>query len=429
MTATAPRYMTRFRCLAADCEDTCCAGLVVPVSRTRWRLLRDTVARGPDAARVEALVLPNPDSASDDDVAYVAKGDDGHCAFLDPRRLCSLHHQHGEAVLPDACALFPRAVTRRESRLEVAGSFGCPEVVRLCLLSEDALALDAVAPELAVRPELARELGGADAEEGWTRHAERVRGLALRILQRREHPFGARLFMLGQLAQRLEGFYFRGTESFRGEAREGAEARLDEVLLPFDVPEVLAALGTGFRSVSLPGGPWAGICAAALDARLGAVRSPRFLALAEAVRASYGGAEAAPDARWTHYVARRERLEPALGERLEQYARHHAVNHWLRHPFTDAPSVMDYVFKLALRAAVARWLLLGHPEVVALCEREDLLASPDARARLDAAAVECFQLGAKHLEQAPELHALARGLMGDGGPETPWRLLVLLTGL
>ncbi|MCP3100598.1 flagellin lysine-N-methylase [Myxococcus sp. K15C18031901] len=429
MTAAAPRYMTRFQCLADACEDTCCAGLVVPVSQTRWRLMREVVAQGPDAARVEALVVPNPDAGSEDDVAYVAKRDDGHCAFLDERRLCSLHHRHGEAALPDACALFPRAVTRRDTRLEVAGSFGCPEVVRLCLLSEDALEVESAAPSLAVRPELARELGGGDAEDGWTRHAERVRGLALRILQHREAPFGARLFMLGQLAQRLEGLYFRGTDAFRGEPRAGAEARLDEVLLPFDVPEVLDALRASYGAVSLPGAPWAGICAAALQARLASVRAPRFLALAHAVLDSYGGAEASAEVRWSRHAARRAVLEPVWGARLEQYSRHHAVNHWLRHPFTDAASVMEYVFKLSLRAAVARWLLLGHPEAAALCERDGLLQSPDARARLDAAAVECFQLAAKHLEQSPELHGLARGLSGDGGPETPWRMLVLLTGL
>jgi lysine-N-methylase len=417
MTATAPRYMTRFRCLADACEDTCCAGLVVTVSEARWKRLRDAVAGGPDAARVEAFILPEAGSGPGAEAAVIAKREDGHCAFLDERKLCSLHRAHGEAVLPDACATFPRVATRWGERLEVAGSLACPEVARLCLLAEDGVESVPVSEDVAARPEMARRLGG----DAWTEHAEAVRAVAVRLLQRREAPFASRLFALGQLALRLDGFYFRGTEVFDGEA----EALLTDVLRAFDAPEMLAELHAGFSEIALPGGPWAAICATVLKARLGSVRSERFAVLARAVLASYGGAES-PDDVWRIHSERRAQLAPGLSERVEQYFRHHAVNHWLRHPFTDAPTLLDYVFRLTLRAAVLRWTLFGHPTVVALCGVED---SPDARARLDAAAVECFQLIAKHVEQAPELHSLAQGLAGKGGAETLGRMLVLLKGL
>ncbi|MBZ4408647.1 flagellin lysine-N-methylase [Myxococcus faecalis] len=420
MSATAPRYLTRFQCLADTCEDTCCAGLVVPVSDARWKVLRDAVAGGPDAARVAALVLPDPGSGVGAEAAYIAKREDGLCSFLDARKLCSLHRAYGEAVLPDACAVFPRVATRRAGRLEVTGSFGCPEVVRLCLLAEDALEPVPVDASLAARPELARALGGEDAGDAWTWHAARVREVALRILERREYPYASRLFMLGELARRLGAFYFRGTEAFRD------EALLLSTLSDFEAPSTLDALHAMVSSVRLPGGPWAGICGAVLRARIDGVRGARFQAWARAIQASYGGPSAAPDDVWAQYSERRARLEPVLGERIEQYFRHHAVNHWLRNPFTDSPSVMDSVFKLTLRAAMLRWALFGHPEVVALCEDP---TPSDARARLDAAAVECFQLSAKHLEQSPELHDLAQGLSGGAGPDSLPRMLVLLQGM
>ncbi|MFY1828884.1 flagellin lysine-N-methylase [Myxococcus fulvus] len=484
MSATAPRYLTRFQCLADTCEDTCCAGLVVPVSDARWKVLRDAVAGGPDAARVEALVLPDPGSGVGAEAAYIAKREDGLCSFLDARKLCSLHRAYGEAVLPDACAVFPRVATRRAGRLEVTGSFGCPEVVRLCLLAEDALERVPVEASLAARPELARALGGEDAADAWTWHASRVREVALRILERREYPYASRLFMLGELSRRLGAFYFRGTEAFAGELRaapsrtsmraaaespgtmdtaptsalgdveeaqvtevsrtsstgeagptssphaRAADALLISTLADFETPSSLDALHAMVSSVRLPGGPWAGICGTVLRARIDGVRGARFQTWARAIQASYGGASATPDEVWALYSERRARLEPVLGERIEQYFRHHAVNHWLRNPFTDGPSVMDYVFKLTLRAAMLRWALFGHPDVVALCENsvpsDDLVA---ARARLDAAAVECFQLSAKHLEQSPELHGLAQGLSGGAGPDALPRMLVLLQGV
>ncbi|WP_164020241.1 flagellin lysine-N-methylase [Pyxidicoccus trucidator] len=422
MTASAPRYMTRFRCLADSCEDTCCAGLVVTVSEARWKRLRETVAGGPDAARVEALIRPDEGSGPGAEAGVIAKREDGHCTFLDERKLCSLHRAHGEAVLPDACATFPRVATRWGERLEVVGSLACPEVARLCLLAEDGVEPVPVSEDVAVRPEVARRLGG-DAEDAWTRHAEAVRATAVALLQRRELPFASRLFALGQLALRVDGFYFRGTEAFDGESA----ALLSDVLRSFTLPETLAELHEGFTSLSLPGGPWAGICATVLRARLGSVRSERFSTLVRTVLTSYGGAEV-PDAAWRIHAERRERLHPALAERVEQYFRHHAVNHWLRHPFTDAPTLLDYVFRLTLRAAVLRWTLFGHPAVVALCEG-GAGDTGEARARLDAAAVECFQVIAKHVEQAPELHSLAQGLAGKGGAETLGRMLVLLKGL
>jgi lysine-N-methylase len=498
MTASAPRYMTRFRCLADSCEDTCCAGLVVTVSEARWKRLREAVAGGPDAARVDAYIRPDEGSGPGAEAAVIAKREDGHCVFLDARRLCSLHGAYGEAVLPDACATFPRVGARWGERLEVTGSLACPEVARLCLLEEDGVDTVPVSEDVAVRPEIARRLGG-DARDAWTWHAEAVRATAVGVLQRREVPYASRLFALGQLALRLGGFYFRGTTAFGGEqraapygdaqagaealpaaraeeahdgagalgvsraeeahngARDGAQtlpasraeeahdgawdgaqalaasraesardestALLGDVLRSFAAPETLTELHTGFSALALPGGPWAGICATVLKARLGSVRSERFGALVRAVLASYGGAEG-PDEAWRIHAERRERLAPALAARMEQYFRHHAVNHWLRHPFTDAPTLLDYVFKLTLRAAVLRWTLFGHPTVVALCE-----SGEGDTARLDAAAVECFQLIAKHVEQSPELHSLAQGLAGQGGAETLGRMLVLLKGL
>ncbi|MFP2929126.1 flagellin lysine-N-methylase [Pyxidicoccus sp. 3LG] len=460
MTVTAPRYMSRFRCLAESCEDTCCAGLTVTIGEARWKALREAVAGGPDAERVEAFVRPEEDGGPGVDAAVIAKREDGHCVFLDTSRLCSLQRKYGEPVLPDACSTFPRAVTRWGERLEVAGTLACPEVARLCLLAEDGVELVPVSEDVAVRPEAALRIGG-DAEEAWRRHAEAVRAAALGLLQRRELPFASRLFALGQLALRLDGFDFRGTEALRGETPSGAEALpptsrteatngetrsealrpapgaeashgeaparaealLHEVLRSFTAPDTLAGLHESFSSLSLPGGPWAGICATVLKARMGAVRSERFTTLVRSVLASYGGADS-PDEAWRIHAERRERLGPVLTERVEQYFRHHAVNHCLRHPFTDASRLLDFVFRLTLRAAVLRWTLFGHPEVVALCE-----GGAGDTARLDAAAVECFQLIAKHVEQAPELLSLAQGLAGSGGAETLGRMLVLLKGL
>ncbi|RKH38374.1 flagellin lysine-N-methylase [Corallococcus sicarius] len=419
MTASAPRYMARFRCIAEACEDTCCAGLTVPISESRWSLLRQRVAGGPDEARVAALITPNPDDTTGSQAGILGKRADGHCAFLDEAKLCSLQRKHGEAVLPDGCSVFPRVLTRWGARVEMAGSLACPETARLCLLADDALVLEPVDEAQALRPQLARQVASGD--DAWTAHADTVREAMLRLLARREVPFSTRLYALGRMALDLGDFYFPGTTAFAEEAQ--ATERLTGILRQCDATDALEALRGQLEALELPGGPWAGICAAVLRSREAHVTSPRFLSLMCDVRAAYGGADTSPDDAWRLHVTRRAALESLHGERVQQYFLHHALNHVLRHPFTEASSLLRAVFFLVLRASVVRWVLLGHPAVVAL------LDSPGTPvATLDAAAVECFQLVAKHVEQAPQFLEFAQGLAGEG-PETFARLLILVKGL
>ncbi|QAT88360.1 FliB family protein [Corallococcus coralloides] len=417
MTASAPRYMARFRCIAEACEDTCCAGLTVPISESRWSLLRQKVAGTPDEARVAALISPNPDGATGQHAGLLGKRADGHCSFLDEAKLCSLQRRYGEAVLPDGCSVFPRVLTRWGAQVEMAGSLACPETARLCLLAEDALVREPVPEEHALRPQVARQVAAGD--DAWTAHADAVREAMLRLLSRREVPFAARLYALGRMALDLGGFYFPGTTAFGSAEAE----RIERVLREYEATDTLASLGAQLEALELPGGPWAGICGAVLRSREAAVSSPRFLSLMNAVRASYGGADTHPDTAWELHAARRSALESLHGERVHQYFLHHALNHVLRHPFTEAESLLNAVFLLVLRASVVRWMLLGHPAVVALLE-----APGTPVAALDAAAVEAFQLAAKHVEQAPTFLDFARGLAGEG-PETFARLLILVKGL
>ncbi|HLM44989.1 MAG TPA: flagellar protein FliB, partial [Myxococcaceae bacterium] len=94
---TAPRYMTRFRCIAERCEDTCCGGLRVPVSEAQWHRMQATVAGNPEASeRLYQLVLPNAAGASSTEHAFIDMRPDGHCPFLDTERLCSLQRRHGD---------------------------------------------------------------------------------------------------------------------------------------------------------------------------------------------------------------------------------------------------------------------------------------------------------------------------------------------
>ncbi|WP_434382503.1 flagellin lysine-N-methylase [Melittangium boletus] len=404
-----PRYMSRFRCIAERCEDSCCAGLTVPVSPPQARRIRDALG---DTA---------PISEEDPSLGAVLRmRPDGGCSLLDAERLCSLQRHHGEALLPDICATFPRVVTRWGERWELAGTLACPEVARLCLLAEDAFHLEAAVPpaSLLPRPDVARTI---EPDEAWTAHAETVRDALLRWLDRRTHPLASRIALLGHFAHAVEDVYFQGTRT----PREALQADLDAALQHFDRADTQQAVHQDFAPLALPGAPSVGLFASILRARMAALRGPRFRALAHGVLTSLGLDADDPErleAAWRLHDARWRHLTGAHGARLDQVFRHYALHAVWRTPFTDAPTLLGYVFRLALRLGLLRFMLMGHPRVEALHLAP---ATPEASASLDLAVVETFQLVARHVETSPEFLTLARGLEGTGrGAQTLGKTLV-----
>jgi lysine-N-methylase len=401
--------MSRFRCITDRCEATCCAGLKVSITAPEWRRVQEAVARDPEAIPLPVLA---PESVGGTTSLWMPKHENGHCIFQDPDKLCGLHRRHGEAVLPKICVTFPRATVWWDTRLEMAGSLSCPEVARLCLLAEDAMQLEPIDEERVGRPEAAYRMSSGDPEAGWGFHATRVRATALGLLRREELPLTVRLMLIGRLALRLHPFYFRETEAFRGEGRASAEARLAEVLQSCESPEVLEAARGALRPQALPSEFFAKLYTSTVQTRL-SFPDARLRGLLEGVQDAYGGPDAALDLRWRLYLERRERLERTHGERVRQYFAHHALNHWLEGSFTPAPSVLVDVFLLALTGGVMRWLLMGHPEVVRLCE-EDAPRGDESQARLDRAAVECFQLGSRYILGGSEFMGYALAFANQG---------------
>jgi lysine-N-methylase len=395
----------------------------VPVTEERLWQIRGVVAGTPDAERVESLLLQNPEGPPAER-AFIQMRSDGGCPFLDTQKLCSLHRVHGERALPDPCVTFPRIVWKWGEQVEVAGSLACPEMARLLLLEEGALEQVLGPVEQVPRLEAARSLPG-EPGDAYVVHAERIRSAALALVNRREFPIASRLVFLGQLAYRLDSI-FRGSEPFAGTLDE-AEQVLRALLPSFEDPEALQAMHRDFSALEIPGGPCAGLLASMLKARRAAARGERFGPFAQAVLMSLWGSDSDTEdssGAWREYVTRWQRLEATHGARVEQYFRHYGVAQWLRTPFTEAPSLLAYVFRLVLRVAMLRLTLVGHPEVVALCAAERGEASEASVAVLDRAAVECFYLVARHVEQAPDILALAKGLSGAGGEEALGKAVV-----
>lgn len=133
--------MLAFRCLGADCEDTCCRDWAVPVTAAKAERLEAALGAAAAVVAVPGAELP----------FRLAFGAGERCPHL-AGGLCSVQTRYGQDPMPDACIAFPRHMRRRNGDLEFGGDLGCPEVGRLLLLGDAGTALVSLATDNA-RPE------------------------------------------------------------------------------------------------------------------------------------------------------------------------------------------------------------------------------------------------------------------------------------
>lgn len=138
---TIGRYMTsiqrihllsQFSCLGDKCPDTCCRGWSMQVDEK-------TLARYKDQAP-ELMAAVEPGEAED---SWIMKKDkaSGYCVKLESG-LCGIQKQHGAAYLSDACHSYPRVTRKLGDTIIMTAGVSCPEIARLMLEEENALALE-----------------------------------------------------------------------------------------------------------------------------------------------------------------------------------------------------------------------------------------------------------------------------------------------
>ena len=235
--ARAPRYLGRFRCIGAACEDHCCGGWggidVDPPTAETYRTL---VGRG-DRRAVSLDLLdqlePNPDAWPEQggEAALIPLTPGMACPFFTAERLCAIQGSLGEALLPSTCDTFPRQATLLDGAIDLAGRLSCPEIARLALLVEDAMTLEIVEPDrrLGTRGRfwIDRPWEDNPPEDDPRHHYHLVRARTVTLLQRREGSLGGRMLALGLALSALLGESFR--EPDVAAAFDRAEQRLPEV--------------------------------------------------------------------------------------------------------------------------------------------------------------------------------------------------------
>ena len=103
-----PQYFDRFRCIGAECEDTCCQGWGVPVDSETWEKYQSPLDFRIGDKPLSSLVEINPASSSAIDYAKI-RLEGTKCPALE-EGLCSIQQALGEAYIPALCSTYPRVL-------------------------------------------------------------------------------------------------------------------------------------------------------------------------------------------------------------------------------------------------------------------------------------------------------------------------------
>ena len=117
-----PHYFEDFRCVAAKCEDTCCAGWAIMIDE-------DTLEKYKNMEGAFGNRLRNSIDWEDGSFCQYEK----RCAFLNEDNLCDLHLEAGEHMLCDTCRDYPRHMEEFEGVREGSLSLSCIEAAKLIL--------------------------------------------------------------------------------------------------------------------------------------------------------------------------------------------------------------------------------------------------------------------------------------------------------
>jgi len=197
-----PRSYSAFRCIGAQCEDTCCVGWIVNVDRKTYEAYQSS--DDPElGSALRNLVTINPVVGSGDNYARIALSGPG-CPFL-AEGLCGIQKKLGEEYLPIMCVTYPRVMNVVDGVLERSLDLSCPEAARLVLLDLGRMEFDeeqAGQPDSRLGHLSVLDTAGAGADKPF-QYFHEIRRFIVGLLENREHSLWKRLTILGSLCDQL----------------------------------------------------------------------------------------------------------------------------------------------------------------------------------------------------------------------------------
>jgi len=129
-----PSYMQDFKCIASECEETCCAGWYIAIDEATYKKYKKVKVPEMKKRLEKDLVVKKGQVGGA--LAAKIKLKNNRCAFLAKDNLCDIYTQLGESYLSETCKMYPRNTNQVGEQVELSLALSCPEAARQILLRE-----------------------------------------------------------------------------------------------------------------------------------------------------------------------------------------------------------------------------------------------------------------------------------------------------
>lgn len=168
-----PNYYKKFRCIAGECQHSCCIGWEIDIDEDTLEFYE--AAEGKVGKRLK-------ESISYEGTPHFKLCEGNRCANLRDDGLCSIICDYDEGALCDICADHPRFRNFYEKFTEEGLGLCCEEAARIIINEQEPFSIST-------------DTKGADEEE---RFCLKLRSKAFNILQNREKTIKERFVALAQ---------------------------------------------------------------------------------------------------------------------------------------------------------------------------------------------------------------------------------------
>ncbi|WP_349399607.1 flagellin lysine-N-methylase [Clostridium perfringens] len=124
MKVRVPNYFNEFKCIASECEDTCCAGWEIVIDDETHKCYENVEGEFGEILRSKIV------KSDGENIFLLNKG---NCSFLNEKKMCEIYINLGEDHLCYTCQQFPRYTEEFLDLKEVGLSLSCPEAARIIL--------------------------------------------------------------------------------------------------------------------------------------------------------------------------------------------------------------------------------------------------------------------------------------------------------
>lgn len=184
-----PDYFDDFKCIASECEDTCCAGWGIVIDDESYKHYMNVKGEFGERLRSEIVTEGNEN-------IFVLKGDD--CPFLTENKMCDIYNNLGEDSLCYTCRQYPRVMEEFGSLREICLSLSCPEACRIILKSDKRVGFKLTENDEEVT-------GYNDINAMLYLNLMQCRNIVLKILQNRDMNLNQRVSIILKFIDEVQG--------------------------------------------------------------------------------------------------------------------------------------------------------------------------------------------------------------------------------